>query len=383
MTHDGGAHVTPRAVVRVDLDAVRDSVSTLRARAGAAEVMAVVKADGYGHGAVPCARAAVESGATWLGVAYVEEAQQLREAGLTAPVVVLVEPSPGAVRAAVAASSDVTAGSAAVLAEAVDVGRSRGAPTRVHLKVDTGLSRGGAPADAWPALCASAAAAERGGVVQVVGVWSHFACADTPTHPSVGAQLSAYRAALEVASAAGLRPEVRHLANSAATLALPESHFDLVRPGIAVYGLSPGAGVDTFGLRPAMTLAARVAMTKRVPSGTGVSYGHRYRTDAETTLALVPLGYADGLPRSASGVAEVLIGGRRRAIAGSVCMDQVVVDVGDDDVATGDEAVLFGPGNHGEPTADDWARALGTINYEVVTRIGARVPREYVGQGAA
>ena len=375
------AGVTLRAHARVDLDAVRDSVAFLVATARSAAVMAVVKADGYGHGAVPCARAALDAGAGWLGVAYVEEAQQLRAAGLTAPVLVLVEPPPGAVAAAAAAGVDVTVGTATALAEAAAAGDG----TRVHLKVDTGLSRGGALGAEWPALCAAAAAAERDGRVDVVGVWSHLACADLPGHPSITAQLAAYRAALEVATSAGLRPQVRHLANSAATVSIPDARFDLVRPGIAVYGLSPSdalPAVSTRGLRPAMSLLARVALTKRVPAGTGVSYGHRYLTGAETTLALVPIGYADGIPRAASGAVQLLLGGRQRTIAGTVCMDQVVVDVGDDDVAAGDEVVLFGPGADGEPTVQDWARALGTIGYEVVTRVGARVPRVHVGEVA-
>ncbi len=178
---------------------------------------------------------------------------------------------------------------------------------------------------------------------------------------------------------------MRHLASSGATLALPETHFDLVRPGISVYGLSPGPAVGTsasLGLRPAMRLRARVALTKQVPAGTGVGYGHRHVTSGETTLALVPLGYADGIPRAASGVGEIMVGGRRRVIVGAVSMDQVVVEVGEDMVAAGDEAVVFGPGDDGEPTADEWAQALGTIGYEVVTRIGPRVPRVYTGEGA-
>jgi alanine racemase len=184
---------------------------------------------------------------------------------------------------------------------------------------------------------------------------------------------------------AGLRPEVRHIANSAATLTAPDTHFDLVRPGLAVYGLSPAPELGSpaeLGLRPAMTLAAAVAHTKRVPAGSGVSYVHRYVTERETSLALVPLGYADGIPRNATSTAQVQVGGARRTIAGTVCMDQFVVDVGDDDVRPGDEVLLFGPGDSGEPTAQDWADLLGTINYEIVTRIGARVPRTYVGTTA-
>jgi alanine racemase len=213
-------------------------------------------------------------------------------------------------------------------------------------------------------------------------VWSHFARADAPTDQTVVGQVKVFREAVDVAERLGLRPELRHLANSAATLATPDAHFDLVRPGVSVYGLSPGPEVGDareLGLVPAMTLRASAALVKQVPAGSGVSYGHRYITPRDTTLALVPLGYADGIPRLATNTAEVLVGGRRRRIAGTVCMDQFVLDVEDDPVAAGDEIVLFGPGDRGEPTAQDWAEALGTINYEIVTRIGPRVRRRYVG----
>ncbi|HVE63112.1 MAG TPA: alanine racemase [Mycobacteriales bacterium] len=370
-----------RAEAQIDLDAIRSSVAVLRARAGAASLMAVVKADGYGHGAVPAARAALDAGATWLGVAYLEEAQQLRGAGLEAPILLLAEPAPDVVADAVALGVDVAVGTAASL----DAAATCGSGARVHLKVDTGLSRGGSRAEGWPALCAAAAAAQSTGGLTVIGVWSHLACADEPTHPSIERQVADFRDALEVASSYGLHPELRHLASSGGILARPDTHFDLVRAGISLYGISPGPAVGSaaeLGLRPAMRLRARVALTKRVPAGTGVSYGHRHVTTHETTLALVPLGYADGVPRAAAGVAEVLLGGRRRVIAGTVCMDQFLVEVDDDRVAAGDEVVIFGPGDDGEPTADEWARSMATIGYEVVTRIGARVPRVYVGEGS-
>jgi alanine racemase len=253
----------------------------------------------------------------------------------------------------------------------------------VQLKADTGLSRGGAPPIDWPDLCEAAAKAEADGQLKVTGLWSHFAFADGgPDHPTNSRQTGVFREALEVAERAGLRPEVRHLANSAATLTAPATHFDLVRPGIAVYGLSPVpqvGGPAAFGLRPAMTLRSTVALTKQVPAGSGVSYLHRYVTERATRLALVPLGYADGIPRSATNVAQVQLDGVRRTIAGTVCMDQFVLDVGDDAVRAGDEVLLFGPGDAGEPTAQEWADWLGTINYEIVTRVGARVPRTHVG----
>ena len=358
--------LTTRAEAVVDLDAVRESVATLARVAGGAEVLAAVKADGYGHGAVPVARAALEAGATWLGVVLVEEGVALRQAGVRAPVLVMMEPPPGAGRVAAEHDLDLGVGSFASLHDAVEAG------ARVHLKVDTGLSRGGSVE--WPAFVSEA---KRLGA-RVEAVWSHLACADVRDAPSNAAQVAAFEDAVDAAYAAGLAPRLRHLANSAATLTMPHARYDLVRPGIAVYGVSPVAG-ETFGLRPAMTLRARVAMTKRVPAGSGVSYGHRYTTSAETTLALVPVGYGDGVPRAATNTAEVWLGGARRRISGTVCMDQFVVDVGDAAVEAGDVVVLFGEGRHGEPTAQEWAEALGTIPYEVVTRIGPRVPRTYVG----
>ncbi|KIF68399.1 alanine racemase, partial [Streptomyces sp. AcH 505] len=238
------------------------------------------------------------------------------------------------------------------------------------------------PAD-WPELVGAALAARAEGAVEVTGLWSHFACADEPGHPSVAAQLDVFHEMVGYAEKEGVEPEVRHIANSAATLTVPESHFDLVRAGIATYGISPSPELGTsrdFGLRPVMTLAASVALVKRVPEGHGVSYGHTYRTAGETTLGLVPLGYADGIPRHASGRGPVLVGGAWRRVAGRVAMDQFVVDMGDDTVEAGAPAVLFGPGDNGEPTAEDWAEAAQTIAYEIVTRIGARVPRVYVNE---
>ena len=373
-----------RSEARIDLDAVRDNVAVLcEHAAGGAQVMSVVKADGYGHGLVPCARASLAGGAAWLGVAFLEEALAIRAAGLEGPVLAWLYAPEEDLRPAVAAGIDLGVYSISELDAAGAAAKVTGVQARLHLKADTGLSRGGAqPAD-WPDLCEAAAKAEAEGHVKVTGLWSHFAFADGgPDHPTNSRQTGVFREALDVAERAGLRPEVRHLANSAATLTAPATHFDLVRPGIAVYGLSPvphlGAP-SSYGLRPAMTLRSTVALTKDVPAGSGVSYLHRYVTERATRLALVPLGYADGVPRSATNVAQVQLGGVRRTIAGTVCMDQFVLDVGDDPVQAGDDVVLFGPGDDGEPTAQEWAESLGTINYEIVTRVGARVPRTYVG----
>ncbi|UNO41377.1 alanine racemase [Streptomyces sp. MST-110588] len=372
-----------RARAVIDLDALRSNVRALRDRASGAELMVVVKADGYGHGAVRCARAAREAGAGWIGTALPEEAFALRAAGDTGRLMCWLWTPGGPWREAVERDVDVSVSGMWALREVVAAARECGRTARVQLKIDTGLGRNGCtPAD-WPELTRAARAAEAQGTVRVTGLWSHFACADEPGHPSIAAQLETFRTALAQAAGAGLDPEVRHISNTPALLTLPEARFDLVRTGIGVFGLSPVpdvGGPADFGLRPVMTLEASVASVKRVPGGHGVSYGHLYTTPGETTLALVPLGYADGVPRHASGGGPVMVAGKWRTVAGRVAMDQFVVDLGGDSAQVGERAVLFGPGDHGEPTAEDWARATGTIAYEIVTRISARVPRVYVGE---
>ncbi|HEX6685059.1 MAG TPA: alanine racemase [Candidatus Limnocylindrales bacterium] len=367
-----------QAEVAVDLDAIRANVDQL-ARSTPAEVMAVVKADGYGHGAVESARAALAGGATWLGVCTLEEAAQLREAGLTAPILAWLWMPGQHLDTTIEQDVQLGVSSQAQLAAVVAAAKRTGLGVGTHLKIDTGLSRGGATASDWLALLDRAAKAQADGAVEVVGVWSHLANADEPTHVSVDQQLEAFGEALAAAKRYGIEPRVRHLANSAALLTRPDTHFDLVRAGIAVYGLTPIEGVD-FGLRRAMTARAKVIYAKRLPEGAGVSYGHTYVTRQPSTVAVIPFGYADGVPRHASGTGPVQINGVRYHIAGRVCMDQFVVDVGDADVREGDEAILFGSGDGGEPTADDWASAVGTINYEIVTRIGSsRIPRTHHG----
>jgi alanine racemase len=367
-----------QAEVAVDLDAIRANVDLL-VRATRAEVMAVVKADGYGHGAVESAVEALAAGATWLGVCTLDEAAQLRTAGLTAPILAWLWMPGQPVTAAVEQSVDLGVSSQAQLAAVVTAAKSTGIIAGTHLKIDTGLSRGGAAASDWLTLLDLAAKAQADGAIEIVGVWSHLANADRPEHESIDKQLEAFGEALEAARRNGVTPRLRHLANSAAALTRPDTHFDLVRAGIACYGLTPIEGVD-FGLRGAMSARAKVIYAKRVPAGAGISYGHTYVTPRASTVAVVPFGYADGVPRHASGNGPVQINGVRHHIAGRVCMDQFVVDVGDADVREGDEVILFGPGDAGEPTVDDWARAVGTINYEIVTRIGAsRIPRVYHG----
>lgn len=365
----------------VDLDAISSNTGVLVERSACGAVMAVVKADAYGHGLVPAAHAALAGGATWLGVALLDEALALRKAGVTAPVLSWLVGPGEAWEEAIAADVDVSVAATWMLGEVAEAARAAGRPARVHLKVDSGLGRSGAPSAQWPELCAAASRATSDGLVDVVGIWSHLAYADAPGHPTIDRQLAAFTEAIDVAERAGLRPQVRHLANSAATLTRSDTHFDLTRPGLAVYGLSPlpDATSVSLGLVPAMTLQARLALLKEAEAGQGVSYLHEYVTDRRTTLGLVPLGYADGVPRAATNVGPVLVGGRRRTVAGVVCMDQFMLDLGDDQLEPGAPVVLFGSGEHGEPTAQDWAEATGTISYEIVARIGPRVTRRYVG----
>jgi alanine racemase len=377
----------PHARVNIDLTAIRDNVAELRARAANADLMAVVKADAYGHGLIPAARAAKAGGASWLGTAVLSEALMLREAGITGRLMAWLA-APGENWAdAVAADIDVAASAPWAVAEVAAAAAAVGRPARLHLKVDSGLGRAGAPVAEWDDLVDVALKAQADGLLHVVGLWSHFAIADAPGHPSIDRQLDVFTSAVRRAEALGVRPEVRHLANSAATLSRPDTHFDLVRTGLATYGLSPipdDLRPADVGLRAAMSVRANLVLVKRVPAGQGVSYGHFYVTDRESTLALVPLGYADGVPRHGSGGdggpgAPVLAAGKIRRVAGRVCMDQFVLDIGDSTAAAGDEVVLFGDESRGEPTAEDWAKACRTISYEIVTRFAPRLPRTYTG----
>lgn len=368
-----------RAEIVVDLAAIRHNVRRLRDLVGPdVAMMVVVKADGYGHGMVPVARAAREAGATWLGVATLDEALALRAAGDTGRVLCWLTVPGEDYPAAAAADLDVTAYSVAELDEMVAAGVAR-----VQIKVDTGLSRGGASRADWRDLFARAAALEAEGRTRITGIWSHLAASDEPDHPANAAQEQAFRDALALADEAGLAPEVRHLANSAAAVLRPAARHDLVRCGIAAYGLDPAPGVTPdLGLRPAMTVRADLAMVKRIAAGDGVSYGHTWVAPSDTFVGVVPVGYGEGVPRAAGNRVDVWAGGARRPVRGRVCMDQVVVDLGDDELRAGDDVVLFGPGDRGEPTAQDWAEALDTINYEIVTRIGGRLARRHVDGGA-
>ncbi|MFE6965820.1 alanine racemase [Agromyces sp. NPDC057679] len=369
----------------IDLGALTDNVRTLAARMAPAEIIAVVKADAYGHGAVAAARAALAGGATRLGVADLDEAHELRDAGIDAPVLAWLHGPDADFACAVRAGIELGISSRTQLERAAEAAASVAAdgfdaPARVHLKIDTGLSRNGVPEAEWAEAVAVAAGLERDGLVEVVGVFSHFA---NTSREVDAAQLDAFERALAEARAAGLAPRIRHIASTEQALRDPSARYDAVRIGIGMYGLTPfgdGTTSTELGLTPVMTLRARVAAVRRVETGAGASYSHIWHAEQASTLALVPLGYADGVPRQASGNgAEALVAGRRRPVAGRIAMDQFIVDVGDDEVAVGDEVVLFGDPATGAPTADEWGAAAGTIGYEIVTRIGPRVPRRYVG----
>jgi len=364
----------------VDLAAVRHNVKMLREASPGAELMAVVKADGYGHGAAPVARAALQAGASWLGVCTLDEASDLRAAGIDAPILSWLHLPGDDFAAAIAADVDLSVSSRKHLAAILEGAARAGRTVRLHLEIDTGLSRNGVDPAGWTAVLDDATKAVADGAAEVVAVWSHLAHADAPRHPTSDRQAARLTVAWQGARDRGLTP-IRHLANSAATLTRPDLHFDLVRPGIAVYGLDPlGRPAAEGPLRPAMTLRARVALVKRVPAGEGVSYGHEWTTPRETTLALLPIGYADGVARRLGheGRMRVLLAGALRPVVGRVCMDQVIVDCGDAVVREGEHAVLFGPGHEGEPTAQDWADELGSIHYEVVTGVhGRRVTRTF------
>ncbi len=367
---------SPQAEAHVDLAAYAANVEAIR-RHVQAPVMAVVKANAYGHGSVEIARTARDVGVDWLGVATVDEAVRLRAEGDTGPLLCWLAAPGAAFAEAIAADVEVTASSVAQLDEIVRAAPSR---PRVQLKVDTGLSRNGARGVEWSRLVEAAASRQRAGQVQITGVWSHFACADEPEHPANDQQETVFRAAVDEMMAAGLEPGLRHLSNSPAALTRPSARFDLVRVGIASYGINPAPGLShPVELRPVMTLRGRLAAVKRVPAGVGVSYGHTYTTERETTLGLVPLGYGEGVPVVASNRVGAGYAGERIRQVGRVCMDQFMVDLGDRDARPGDVVSLFGPGDDGEPSAEDWAQACGTIAYEIVTRIGGRVVRTYSG----
>lgn len=380
----------PAVEAVIDLDAITHNIGVLREHAGTAGVMAVVKADGYGHGAVAVARTALAAGAAELGVATPTEALALRAGGVTAPVLAWLYPPTEDLGPALAAGIGLGVSSPRHLQAVLAAARATSTTAVVSLKVDTGLNRNGVSPTELQDTLVALALAQTDGAVELRGIFSHLARADEPDHPVIDQQARRLREAVGAAARHGLVPEVVHLANSAATLTRPDLRFDLVRPGVAVYGLSPVPARGDLGLRPAMTFRTRVALLKRVAAGEGVSYGHTWTAPRDTTVALLPVGYADGVPRALSNTARVQIGGVRAPVVGRVCMDQLLVDVGGGGVdgggvgegggvREGDVAVLFGAGEHGGPTAQEWAEQLDTIHYEIVTGIRGRTVRTVIG----
>ncbi|MBJ7358575.1 alanine racemase [Nocardioides sp.] len=351
----------------VDLTAIAANTRLLAGRA-TGELMAVVKADGFGHGAVDVARTALANGATRLGVTSVDEALALRDAGLAAPVLSWLNPVDADYGVAVAAGVEL----AVPGREHLDAVTRQGPGARVHLHLDTGMARDGAAPYQWADLCRAARLAERTGRVRVVGVMGHLGTADVPDHPANSAGRTRFAWGLEVARACGLRPTDRHLAATAATLTDPLSHHTMSRVGAGLVGIDPSRAT---GLRPAMTLTAPLVSVRRARAGTPVGYGHTWVAPTTTWLGLVPLGYADGLPRVASGRAEVLVRGVRRPLVGRLSMDMAVVDLGDTGAAVGEPVTVFGPGDRGEPTVAEWAGWSGTIEHEIVTGLGPRLRR--------
>lgn len=367
----------------MDLDAIAHNVRLVCERSGDAAVMAVVKADAYNHGAVPVARVALAAGARELGVTTLAEGMELRRAGIDAPVLSWLHTVDADFASAIACGVELGVSSSRHLAAIVAAARAVGTTAIVTVKVDTGLNRNGVARADWPDFLTDLARAQAEGAVRLRGVFTHLAHADEVQHPEIDSQRDRFTEAIADLRRHGLPPEVAHLSNSAATLTRPDLRFDMVRPGIALYGLSPVPELGGFGLRPAMTLRSRVALVKKVKAGEGVSYGHQWVAPIDTTVALLPIGYADGIRRNLSGKFEVQLGGQRRPGIGRVCMDQVVVDLGPDGggVREGDTAIFFGNGDHGEPNAQDWADVLDTIHYEVVTGVGGRTVRSYIGDG--
>lgn len=365
------AHLRP-AWAEVHLDRVRHNAATLAAAAAPATLCAVVKADGYGHGSVDVARAALEGGARWLAVALVEEGAVLRAAGIDAPILLLSEPPIAAWLEVIRHQLTPTVYTAATIDALSEAAATAAEPIRVHLKVDTGMHRVGAPPDSVVPLAQRIAAADS---LHLEGLWTHLAVADELDSDFTTVQLERFDAVRRAVAAAGIVPDFVHASNSAGALFHPAGRFDMVRAGISLYGYAPALSSD-FDLRPALELKARVTFVKRVPPGDGISYGLRYRFARESTVATIPIGYADGVPRRLGLVGgDVLIGGRRRRIAGVVTMDQTMVDCEDDDLAVGDEVVLIGQQGDEVITADEWAQRTDTISYEILCGIGPRVPR--------
>ena len=361
--------------VEVDLAAIRHNITELQALAPRSEVMGVVKGYAYGHGNPAVARAMLQAGATRLGVARVAEAIHLRDAGITEPIHVFTEPPPRSAATMLDYDLTPTVYTAAFARELSSAATSVSRRIAVHIKFDTGMHRVGLLASDVPDAVSTLRSLHG---IEIEGAWSHFAVADLPDHPFTRRQLELFRELVDEVESTGVKLRYKHMANSAATLSLPEAHFDLVRPGVAGYGLWPGAHLaGRADLRPALSLRARVNASKIVSAGERLSYGLRYELERDGRVVTVPAGYADGYDRGHSGTADVLIDGKRHRVSGTVCMDQFLVDVGDDEIAVGSEVTLIGRDGDEQITAEELAGHIGTINYEITTRIASRVPRVY------
>lgn len=361
--------------VEVDLDAITHNVRLISNEVGAAALCAVVKADGYGHGDVPVAEAALAGGAAQLAVALVEEGVRLRDAGVEAPILVLSQPPREDAGTMVARRLTPTVYTAEF---ATAVAAAAAEPVPIHIKVDTGMHRVGALPEDVPGLVGAVLDDPK---LEFAGMWTHFAVAEDDAEYTKR-QLEVFNDVVERLRAAGIAVPVLHTANTAGALLYPEARYNMVRVGLGIYGLRPAPDVaGHLDLRPAMRVVSRVSLAKRLPAGERPSYGRRRSLPAESTIATVPVGYADGLSRRLSDAGRVLIGGELRELAGTVTMDQIVVDMGDDPVEEGDEVVVLGEQGSNSITADDWADLLGTINYEVVCRLGPRLPRRYLRAG--
>lgn len=362
----------------IDLDAIAKNLQTMRAKTNGALALAVVKADAYGHGMIPVAQKLEAAGADYLGVADVNEALELRAAGIDLPILAWLHSADEDFVRSIDAGIELGIANIDHLQRIAKAAQQLRRVARVHLKVDTGLGRNGASAAEWPNVLKKAHELVAEGFIQVVAIFSHLSCTSEDDDLN---QITRFDAACEEAKAAGIDFELRHLVASDGLLRYPQAHYEMVRIGVALYGLSPFVEntAAEFGLVPAMTATAKVTQTKRVEANEGVSYGYLHRTTAQTTLALIPVGYAEGLPRNATGKAEVSIHGKNYPVNSRVAMDQFVLDVGDDKVVAGDLVTIFGDPAAGVPSADDLAAACDTINYEIVTRMGGRFRRSYLG----
>jgi alanine racemase len=369
-----------RAVAEINLNAIESNLKFIKGKTKA-QVLAVVKADAYGHGLIPISKSAVEAGADWLGTALLEEAIALRENGIQVPILAWLTPCGEDFKSAINLNIDLSISSLEVLNEIIDAGSQLGKKSRLHLEIDTGMSRGGV-GDDWDKFVVEVSKLVKDNKIDLVGVWSHFARADEPSEKMNSQQLSIFTDRVNKLIKAGIKPEFLHMANSAAALTFKDSHKNFIRWGIGLYGLSPDISFignsSSIGLIPAMKLKAKLNLVKKIRAGATVGYGATAVVEQDTNLGVVTLGYADGIPRNANNLAGVFVCGKRAPLIGRVSMDQFVVDLGINSLAkTGDEVIVFGSGKDGEYTIDEWAKACGTINYEIVTRIGPRVPRIY------